>query len=231
MTDAVCLERYEGYLRDVKKSSQNTRSSYLRDVRQLGDYLSTHTAATLDSADEDELFDYIEWLRSNGKSVATVSRAIASLKNFYQYLVSQGVVEQNPTGKLVPDKTTQKLPQILTAKEVETLLEQPQCVDVKGYRDRAMLELLYATGIRVSELISLNITDVNLSAAVIRCQTRDKIRVIPVYPAAVSALSEYINFVRPQMIASPDEQSLFVNISGERMSRQGFWKIIKSYQK
>ena len=231
MTDAVCLEKYEQYLCDVKKSSQNTRSSYLRDVRQLGDYLSTHTAATLDSADEDELFDYIEWLRSNGKSVATVSRAIASLKNFYQYLVSQGVVEQNPTGKLVPDKTTQKLPQILTAKEVETLLEQPQCVDVKGYRDRAMLELLYATGIRVSELISLNITDVNLSAAVIRCQTRDKIRVIPVYPAAVSALSEYINFVRPQMIASPDEQSLFVNISGERMSRQGFWKIIKSYQK
>ena len=231
MTDAVCLERYEGYLCDVKKSSQNTRASYLRDVRQLGDYLSTHTAATLDTADEDELFDYIEWLRANGKSVATVSRAIASLKNFYQYLVSQGVVEQNPTGRLVPDKTTQKLPQILTAKEVETLLEQPQCVDVKGYRDRAMLELLYATGIRVSELISLNITDVNLSAAVIRCQTRDKIRVIPVYQAAVSALSEYINFVRPQMIASPDEQSLFVNISGERMSRQGFWKIIKSYQK
>ena len=231
MTDAVCLERYEGYLCDVKKSSQNTRASYLRDVRQLGDYLSTHTAATLDTADEDELFDYIEWLRANGKSVATVSRAIASLKNFYQYLVSQGVVEQNPTGRLVPDKTTQKLPQILTAKEVETLLEQPQCVDVKGYRDRAMLELLYATGLRVSELISLNITDVNLSAAVIRCQTRDKIRVIPVYQAAVSALSEYINFVRPQMIASPDEQSLFVNISGERMSRQGFWKIIKSYQK
>ena len=231
MTDAVCLERYEGYLCDVKKSSQNTRSSYLRDVRQLGDYLSTHTAATLDTADEDELYDYIEWMRSNGKSVATVSRAIASLKNFYQYLVSQGVVEHNPTGKLVPDKTTQKLPQILTAKEVETLLEQPQCVDVKGYRDRAMLELLYATGIRVSELISLNITDVNLSAAVIRCQTRDKIRIIPVYPAAVGALSEYINFVRPQMIASPDEQSLFVNISGERMSRQGFWKIIKSYQK
>ena len=132
MTDAVCLERYEEYLRDVKKSSQNTRSSYLRDVRQLGDYLSTHTAVTLDTAEEQELCDYIEWMRSNGKSVATVSRAIASLKNFYQYLVSQDVVEHNPTGKLVPDKTTQKLPQILTAKEVETLLEQPQCVDVKG---------------------------------------------------------------------------------------------------
>ena len=225
MKDADCLETFETYLRDVKKASKNTLSSYLRDVRQLGDYLSTHTDASLDTAEEEELCDYIAWMRSNGKSVATVSRAIASLKNFYTFMLNNGYVEHNPTGKLVPDKTTQKLPQILTSKEVELLLEQPECVDMKGYRDRAMLELLYATGIRVSELISLNITDVNLSAGVIRCQSRDKTRVIPLYPAAVRALTEYINFIRPQMIAAPDEQSLF-----ERMSRQGFWKIIKSYQ-
>ncbi|MDD6077432.1 MAG: site-specific tyrosine recombinase XerD [Clostridiales bacterium] len=230
MKDADCLETFETYLRDVKKASKNTLSSYLRDVRQLGDYLSTHTDASLDTAEEEELCDYITWMRSNGKSVATVSRAIASLKNFYTFMLNNGYVEHNPTGKLVPDKTTQKLPQILTSKEVELLLEQPECVDMKGYRDRAMLELLYATGIRVSELISLNITDVNLSAGVIRCQSRDKTRVIPLYPAAVRALTEYINFIRPQMIAAPDEQSLFVNVSGERMSRQGFWKIIKSYQ-
>ncbi len=230
MKDADCLETFETYLRDVKKASKNTLSSYLRDVRQLGDYLSTHTDASLDMAEEEELCDYIAWMRSNGKSVATVSRAIASLKNFYTFMLNNGYVEHNPTGKLVPDKTTQKLPQILTSKEVELLLEQPECVDMKGYRDRAMLELLYATGIRVSELISLNITDVNLSAGVIRCQSRDKTRVIPLYPAAVRALTEYINFIRPQMIAAPDEQSLFVNVSGERMSRQGFWKIIKSYQ-
>lgn len=230
MKDSTCLEKFGTYLQDVKKASKNTLSSYLRDVRQLGEYLDTHTDASLDSAEEEELCDYIEWLRSNGKSVATVSRAIASLKNFYTFMLNNGYVEHNPTGKLIPDKTTQKLPQILTSKEVELLLEQPECVDMKGYRDRAMLELLYATGIRVSELISLNITDVNLSAGVIRCQSRDKVRVIPLYPAAVRALTEYINFIRPQMIAAPGEQSLFVNVSGERMSRQGFWKIIKSYQ-
>ena len=146
------------------------------------------------------------------------------------FLVTQRLVENNPTGKLVPDKTTQKLPQILTSKEVELLLEQPECTDLKGYRDKAMLELLYATGIRVSELISLNLSDLNLSAGVVRCVSHDKERFIPLYPAAIRALSEYLEFVRPQMIAREDEQSLFVNVSGERMSRQGFWKIIKSYQ-
>ena len=214
MRDSDGMEIFESYLRDVKRSSQNTISSYLRDVRQLSEYLHAHTDADLGSAEEEELCDYIDWMRSNGKSVATVSRAIASLKNFYGFLLNNHYVQHNPTGKLVPDKAKQKLPQILTSKEVELLLAQPECTDAKGYRDRAMLELLYATGIRVSELISLNITDVNLSAGVIRCHGRDKTR----------------NFIRPQMIAAPDEQALFVNVGGERMSRQGFWKLIKNYQ-
>ncbi len=130
----------------------------------------------------------------------------------------------------MPDKATQKLPQILTSKEVELLLEQPECTDMKGYRDKAMLELLYATGIRVSELISLDVNDVNISIGMLRCRGRSKERIIPMYPAAIKALKEYVEFIRPQMVASPDEKSLFVNVSGERMSRQGFWKIIKSYQ-
>ena len=230
MRDSDGMEIFESYLRDVKRSSQNTISSYLRDVRQLSEYLHAHTDADLGSAEEEELCDYIDWMRGNGKSVATVSRAIASLKNFYGFLLNNHYVQHNPTGKLVPDKAKQKLPQILTSKEVELLLAQPECTDAKGYRDRAMLELLYATGIRVSELISLNITDVNLSAGVIRCHGRDKTRMIPMYPAAVRALTEYINFIRPQMIAAPDEQALFVNVGGERMSRQGFWKLIKNYQ-
>lgn len=144
--------------------------------------------------------------------------------------MSQGIAKANPTGKLVPDKNTQKLPQILTSREVELLLEQPECTDLKGYRDRAMLELLYATGIRVSELIGLDISDVNLGVGVIRCVSHEKERFIPMYPAAIRALSEYVEFVRPQMVARDDEPSLFVNVNGERMSRQGFWKIIKSYQ-
>ena len=230
LTDVNCLEKFEQYLTDVKKASKNTLASYLRDVRQLSEYLSSNTEATLQSANEEDLCGYIDYLREKGKSVATVSRAIASLKNFYHFMRDQGWVEKVPTGKLVPDKTTQKLPQILTNKEVELLLEQPQCVDMKGYRDRAMLELLYATGIRVSELINLDIGDVDLAASLIHCRSKDKTRAIPLYPKAVMALSEYIEFIRPQMIASPDEASLFVNISGERMSRQGFWKIIKHYQ-
>ena len=230
MDNKYYYDRFNDYLVNVKKASVNTLSSYLRDIRQFGEYLSSHTELDYSEADQTVLGEYIGWLRGTGKSVATVSRNIASLKCFYAFLVTQRLVENNPTGKLVPDKTTQKLPQILTSKEVELLLEQPECTDLKGYRDKAMLELLYATGIRVSELISLNLSDLNLSAGVVRCVSHDKERFIPLYPAAIRALSEYLEFVRPQMIAREDEQSLFVNVSGERMSRQGFWKIIKSYQ-
>ena len=230
MDNSFYYDRFNEYLVNVKKASSNTLSSYLRDIRQFGEYLSAHDLPGYAEAGEEELNDYIAWLRSAGKSVATVSRNIASLKCFYSFLLSQRMVDANPTGKLVPDKAAQKLPQILTNREVELLLEQPECTDPKGYRDKAMLELLYATGIRVSELISLNITDLNLSAGVIRCVSHEKERFIPLYPAAIRALSEYIDLVRPQMIARDDEPSLFVNVSGERMSRQGFWKIIKSYQ-
>ena len=214
----------------MKKASKNTLSSYLRDIRQFDEYLQTHDAGTFTEMNEDELAGYVAWLRGAGKSVATVSRNIASLKCFYSFLVTNGHLDKNPTGKLVPDKTTQKLPQILTSKEVDLLLEQPECTDLKGYRDRAMLELLYATGIRVSELIALNVSDVNIGAGVVRCISHEKERFIPLYQAAIRALSEYIEFIRPQMIANPEELSLFVNVSGERMSRQGFWKIIKTYQ-
>ena len=230
MTNHECLEKYERYLTDEKKTSKNTLSSYLRDIRQFGEYLDQDGADDYLSADEDVLFDYIEHLRSAGKSVATVSRNIASLKNFYSWLKLSGKIDTIPTGRLVPEKADHKLPEILTAKEVELLLEQPECTDRKGYRDRAMLELLYATGIRVTELINLDVTDVNLSAGIINCRGREKVRSIPLYPAALKALRDYIDFIRPDMIAAPNERSLFVNISGARMSRQGFWKIIKSYQ-
>ena len=231
MNNAECIAYFEKYLVEEKKASANTLSSYLRDIRQLGAYLESHSEHGIQDADENDLGEYIAWLRSNGKSIATVSRSIASIKNLYQLFSIRQIVGTNPSTKLVSDKNTQKLPQILTSQEVELLLEQPECVDAKGYRDKAMLELLYATGIRVTELIDLNISDVNLAAGVIRCHSRNKERVIPMYPAAIKALKDYISLVRPQMIALPDEQSLFVNISGERMSRQGFWKIIKYYQK
>ena len=231
MQNAEVIEIFEKYLVNDKKASANTLSSYMRDIRKYCDYLEIHTEETIVSASEDDVHEYIDYLRASGKSIATVSRNIASLKCLYTHLCIKQIVKVNPAMKLVPDKGAQKLPQILTNKEVELLLDQPQCIDAKGYRDKAMLELLYATGIRVTELIDLNIGDVNLNAGVVRCQSRNRERFIPLYPAAVKAVSEYITLVRPQMIATPEEQSLFVNVSGERMSRQGFWKIIKFYQK
>ena len=231
MQNQDCLQLFETYLKDEKKASANTLSSYLRDVRQFGSYLDIHADCAIADAGEEEVSAYISWLKSNGKSVATVSRCIASLKNLYAFLCLRQIVETNPASHLVTDKGVQKLPQILTSREVELLLEQPECVDAKGYRDRAMLELLYATGMRVTELIDLNIGDVNLGAGVVRCESRGKERYVPMYPAAIKALGDYIELVRPQMLALPDEEALFVNISGERMSRQGFWKIVKYYQK
>ena len=231
MSNQNCMELFNKYLVDVKHASENTLSSYMRDIRQLSSYLDTHGDSTLDTATNKEIGEYVNWLKAAGKSVATVSRNIASMKCFYSYMVDNNLIEKNPAISIIPDKNTQKLPQILTSAEVELLLEQPACVDAKGYRDKAMLELLYATGIRVSELINLNVDDVNLSAGVLRCKNKDKERYIPMYPAAIKALSEYAEFIRPEMIALPDEESLFVNVSGERMSRQGFWKIMKYYQK
>ena len=231
MQNGEVIEMFERYLTEDKKASANTLSSYLRDIRQLSEYLDNQTEHGLLDADAEDLGEYIAMLRGNGKSVATVSRSIASIKCLYSHLFIKQLITVNPAQGLIPDKNTQKLPEILTSKEVELLLDQPECIDPKGYRDKAMLELLYATGIRVTELIDLNISDVNLSAGVIRCQSRNKERFIPMYSAAVKALSDYITLVRPQMILLPDEQSLFVNVSGERMSRQGFWKIVKHYQK
>ena len=230
MSNQNCMELFNKYLVDVKHASENTLSSYMRDIRQLSTYLDSHGNSTLETATNKEIGEYVNWLKAAGKSVATVSRNIASMKCFYSYMVDNNIIEKNPAISIVPDKNTQKLPQILTSAEVELLLEQPACVDAKGYRDKAMLELLYATGIRVSELINLNVDDVNLSAGVLRCKSKDKERYIPMYPAALKALSEYAEFIRPEMIAFPDEPSFFVNVNGERMSRQGFWKIIKSYQ-
>ena len=228
--DSVSLSRFQDYLKNERNSSDNTIASYMRDMRQLSEFLDAHDLPNLLDAGEKELNIYLDFLRRSGKSPATVTRHIATMKRYYQYFFAAGEVIQNPAASLVGEKTEKKLPQILTSKEVELLLEQPECTDAKGYRDRAMLELLYATGIRVTELISLNVSDVSLAVGVIRCRKKDKERVIPLYPKAVKALAEYMEFIRPQMIATPDEQSLFVNVNGERMTRQGFWKIVKTYQ-
>ena len=220
---------YENYLSKVKKASDNTISSYIRDIRQFSDWANDN-CVSLTEATQLNIRGYITHLTSLGKSESTISRSVASLKNFYAYLVSSGFVESTPLSEIHVDRGEKKLPQILTSKEIELLLSQPACVDEKGYRDKAMLELMYATGIRVTELIDLNIEDVNIEVGVIKCSSSKKGRIIPLYPAALKALKVYIKDVRATMLAEPDEPALFVNVNGVRMSRQGFWKILKHYQ-
>lgn len=230
MLNSSYVDAFQEYLINIKKSSKNTVASYMCDINQFVSYVDAELKCSLPMVTHEDVCEYVVWLKNSGKSSSTVSRSVASIKCLYNHLISLGQVEANPALKVSFEKDAKKLPQILTSKEVELLLEQPKCVDAKGYRDRAMLELLYATGIRVTELISLNIDDINLAAGVIRCESKNKERLIPLYPAAIKAITEYVVEVRNGMIASPDEPALFVNMNGERMSRQGFWKIIKVYQ-
>lgn len=223
------IARYGTYLAEEKHSSQNTISSYLRDVTQFSEYLQASRRCTLREADAETVRSYMEWMETHGKSAASVMRFLASVKSFYNYLLACGDVASNPANGIMAAKAEKKYPEILTSKEVELFLEQPQCVDAKGFRDHAMLELLYATGIRVSELISMDVTDLSLAGGFVRCASRGKERIIPLYHTAVKALQDYVRTIRPHLIAD-GEEALFVNMNGERMSRQGFWKIIKFYQ-
>lgn len=224
------VRAYENYLTKVKQASANTVSSYMRDIRQFSQWLNDNEETDILDVSQLNISAYLEQLENEGKSGATLSRCLASLKNFYSYLVSTGFLEKTPVVEIHVDRGEKKAPQILSGKEIELLLSQPVCVDAKGYRDKAMLEVMYATGIRVTELISLNVDDVNLDVGIIKCVSGRKTRAIPLYPAALRALTQYLDNIRGGMIADPEEPALFVNVSGIRMSRQGFWKILKHYQ-
>ena len=225
------IHAYENYLAKVKQASSNTISSYLRDIRQFSDWLQQYEAVDLLGVSEQNIRTYLDYLLEQGRSAATISRVLASLKNFYTYAVSTGFIEASPvTSELHIDRGEKKLPQVLSGKEVELLLSQPSCNDPKGFRDKAMLEVMYATGIRVTELIDLNIEDVNLELGILKCNSAKKSRTSLSYPAALRALTVYIKEIRMLMVADPAERALFVNMGGARMSRQGFWKILKYYQ-
>jgi len=223
------IKMFENYLENEKHASENTVTSYVRDVRQFASYFSEKQIHNFAEVTPAVAAEYIKHLEESGKSLSTITRTVASLKCFFNLLVYRREIVQNPMKSIVPPKVKRKLPQILTGKEVDLLLSQPKTNDAKGYRDRAMLEVLYATGIRVSELISLNLSDINLSGSFIRCSGSNRERIIPLYPAAVRAVAEYINYARGQMVLNPAEPALFVNLNGKRMTRQGFWKIIKQY--
>jgi len=225
MNDNLYLDEFDSYLKNEKHSSDNTRQSYLRDIRQFGKF----SGDDLLSADTDSLSAYIAHLKNQGRSSSTVARNVASLKAFYGFCCSCGYMEHSPATELTAEKIMQKVPEILDSWEVELLLDQPRCTDLKGYRDKAMLELLYATGIRVSELVSLKTTDVDLVNGTICCGGA-RTRTIPLSSTALKAVTEYITFIRKQMIRDLNEEVLFVNVNGAPMTRQGFWKLLKGYQ-
>jgi len=224
------IQAYENYLAKVKQASANTISSYMRDIRQFAAWLSDTEHLDVIDAQQQNIAAFLAYLEGKGRTGATVSRSLASLKNFYSYVVSSGFLVQTPVVEIHVDRGEKKLPQVLTGREIELLLAQPACVDPKGYRDKAMLEVMYATGIRVSELINLDIDDVNLEQGIIKCSAQKKSRIIPLYPSALNSLRIYIRDIRDTMLSEPDEKALFVNVNGVRMSRQGFWKILKHYQ-
>lgn len=220
------IENFYAFLRNDKLLSESTISSYKRDL----DLFERFLGRKLENAVENDINSYITGLKNSGKTTATITRAMVSLRAFFGYCHNIGCLKMNPVEFIKLPKAEKKLPEILTSQEVELFLRQPSCTDEKGYRDKAMLELLYATGIKVSELIELNLSSINLRRRILYCNSSGNIRIVPVGKKAASAVSDYLKNGRNALICMKDEQALFVNCHGSRMTRQGFWKIIKSYK-
>lgn len=224
------VKEYTSFMTDIRHKSLNAVESYKRDVTQYISYLDGTGVTDISSTTKTTVLSYLLYLQKEGRASSTVSRTLASLRSYYLFMMQNGVVKSNPTSNLEAPHVEKKIPKILSGEEVELLLEQPKNCDNKGIRDKAMLELLYATGIRVSELINLDVSDVNVPMSFVRCKGGKKERIIPMGHQAKDALENYINNVRKYMVKDENETALFVNCSGARLSRQGFWKLIKYYQ-
>ena len=223
------LKQFLNFLQNEKKVSDNTLQSYKRDLDKFKEYIENN-GKKYNKIQENDVKEYLDYLSEQNKKPSTVLRTIASIRSFYQYELKIKKVTEDPTERIKSPKIEKKAPCILTSKEVELLLEQPQCVDLKGIRDKAMLEFAYATGMRVTEIISLDVDDVNIEQEAVICKTRNKNRTIPLGKMALNAVKEYIGEARNILVKSEKEKALFVNLNGKRLTRQGFWKIIKYYQ-
>ena len=223
------LKFFFNFLENGKKLSENTLQSYKRDLKQFRKYLEEY-GIHYNRVKEEDIQNYIKEMQEKGKKASSISRCIASIRSFYQFILKNKKIKEDPTANIQSPKIEKRTPNVLTAKEVELLLKQPDNVDLKGIRDKAMLEFAYATGMRVTEIISLDIDDVNLEEAYVICKNGNKQRIIPLGTMSIKALKEYINEARGILIKNEDEKALFVNINGGRLTRQGFWKIIKFYK-
>ena len=217
------------FLQKDKKLSNNTLQSYKRDISQYESYINEENLQYLKVTKED-IEKYLTNLKDSGRRTSTISRNLASIRSFYQYLVRTKKIKEDPTEGIQSPKVEKRIPNVLTSQEVELLLEQPKAVDLKGIRDKAMLEFAYATGMRVTEIINLNVEDLNLKEGFVTCKNANKQRNIPLGAISINALKDYLKKARPYIIKNENEKSLFVNINGKRLTRQGFWKIVKYYK-
>lgn len=223
------LKYFFDFLENDKKLSENTLQSYKRDLKQFKRYLEA-CEIHYNRVKEDDIKDYIKELQENGKKPSSISRCIASIRSFYQFVLKNKKIKVDPTKNIQSPKIEKRVPSVLTSKEVELLLDQPKDIDLKGIRDKAMLEFAYATGMRVTEIISLNMEDVNLEEGYVVCTHANKQRNIPLGNMSLKALREYVEEARDILVKTEGEEALFVNINGSRLTRQGFWKIIKYYK-
>ena len=223
------LNLFFGFLENEKKVSLNTLQSYKRDLKQFEKYLETSEEGYKDLTNEG-IKDYIKYMQEEGKKPSTISRGLASIRSFYQYEAKNKIVEKDPTEGIQSPKIEKRVPSVLTSNEVALLLDQPKNVDLKGTRDKAMLEFAYATGMRVTEIISLNVEDINLETGYATCRNGKKERTVPIGEMSLKALKDYMLNARQTMIKDDSEKALFVNVNGQRLTRQGFWKIIKYYK-
>ena len=223
------LNLFFGFLENEKKVSLNTLQSYKRDLKQFEKYLQENEENYAELTDEG-IKTYIKHMQEIGKKPSTISRGLASIRSFYQYEAKNKAVKSDPTDGIQSPKIEKRVPSVLTSNEVALLLDQPKNVNLKGTRDKAMLEFAYATGMRVTEIISLNVDDINLENGYATCRNGKKERTVPIGNMSLKALKDYMVNARNTMIKDENEKALFVNVNGERLTRQGFWKIIKYYK-
>ena len=223
------IKLFLDFLENDKKLSANTLQSYKRDITQYQEYIEKN-GLNYSKVNNEDIDEYFKNLKAMNKKTSTISRNLATIRSFYQFLLRTKKIKKDPTIGVQSPKVEKKVPSILTSKEVELLLEQPKSIDLKGIRDKAMLEFAYATGMRVTEIISLDIDDVNLEKAYVVCSNGVKKRNIPLGSISLKALKDYIEKARPILIKDEKVTALFVNINGKRLTRQGFWKIVKFYK-
>ncbi|HHT62135.1 MAG: site-specific tyrosine recombinase XerD [Bacillota bacterium] len=225
-------ENFLYYLTVEKGLADNTVASYQFDLKSFILFLTQKGITDIKEVSRHDIMAYLLSLKKQNKSHATIARQMACLKSFFHFLLREKIINEDPTCHLETPKLAQLFPRVLSMEETEHLLNQPDSETVLGLRDKAMLELIYATGLRVSELVNLNVQDINMEMGFLRCIGKGaKERIVPIGSYAIDAVNRYLKKSRVKLVKRSKEEALFVNQHGKRLTRQGFWKILKGYAK